>query len=81
MQQRFTIKSLNFSSTLGSYANAFLMWAAREPYTFLFYVLAFLSPFFAFSAFLSWKLSKALERQEREMNRRRAVSRARKKSQ
>ena len=45
--------------------NSFFMWAAKEPWTFLYYVLLFLSPFFLISAFLSHKLSKAIDKQEK----------------
>lgn len=45
---------------MSGYLNSFLIWAARNPYTFLFYVLAVLSPFFVVSALLSWKLSKCV---------------------
>jgi hypothetical protein len=50
-------------STWEGYVNAFLLWAAKEPYTFLYYVLLFLSPFFFISAVLSYKLSRAIEKQ------------------
>ena len=46
------------SSTMSGYVNRFLLWAARDPYDFLFYVLAGLAPFFVISSILSWKLSK-----------------------
>ena len=43
--------------------NSFLLWAAREPYTFLLYVFMGLSPFLCISAILSYKLSKELKKQ------------------
>ena len=53
------------------------MYAAQKPGEFLTYVLLFLSPLFAFSAFLSYKLYKAIEREERDKKRRgKAVSNA-----
>ena len=63
-----------------SYFHNFLHWAAREPYTFLFYVLAILSPFFVISAILSYKLSQALEKQEKKMKQKRAMTKAIKKA-
>ena len=42
-----------------------MAYAARNPTEFLFYVLLILSPFFAISAYLSWKLSKAIEKEEK----------------
>ncbi|XP_059097192.1 small integral membrane protein 15-like [Tigriopus californicus] len=67
------------ASTWEGYLNGFLLWAAQEPYTFIFYVLLILSPFFALSAVLSYKLSKAIEKQEGEMKKRQKPSRRAKK--
>lgn len=53
------------TSTWEGMMNSFFMWAAKEPWTFLYYVLLFLSPFFLISAFLSHKLSKAIDKQEK----------------
>ena len=53
---------LSLSSWEGA-LNSFLLWAAREPYTFLLYVLIGLSPFLCISAILSYKLSKELKKQ------------------
>ncbi len=38
------------------------IYAAKSPGEFIFYVLLILSPLFAISAFFSWKLSKAIEK-------------------
>jgi len=59
---------------MSKYVNDFLMWAASDPYSFLFYVLLILAPFFAISAFLSWKLSVAIKNQEKEMSRRQKMA-------
>jgi len=40
-------------------------YAINNPSQFLFTVLLILSPFFALSAFLSWKLAKHLEKEEK----------------
>ncbi len=45
--------------------SAIMVYAASNPSEFLFYVLLVLSPFFAVSAYLSWKLSKAIEKEEK----------------
>ena len=54
-----------FISSWEGALNSFLLWAAREPYTFLLYVLIGLSPFLCISAILSYKLSKELKKQVR----------------
>lgn len=43
-----------------------LMYAAQNPWQFLYYVLLCLSPFFLASAVLSWKLAKSLEQAEKD---------------
>lgn len=43
-----------------------LVYAAENPWQFLYYVLLILSPFFLLSAFLSWKLAKAIEKEKYE---------------
>lgn len=53
------------TSTWEGLANSYFVWAAKEPWTFLYYVLLFLSPFFLVSAYLSHKLSKAIDKQEK----------------
>lgn len=53
------------TSTWEGMLNSFLIWAAKDPWTFLSYVLMGLAPFFVISAALSWKLSKAIEKQEK----------------
>jgi hypothetical protein len=50
------------------------MQAAKDPYTFLFYVLVFLSPFFLASAVLSYKLSRAIEKQEKDMKKKKGAA-------
>lgn len=52
-------------ATWEGWVNTQLVWATREPWTFLYYVLLLLSPFFCVSAFLSWRLGKQIEKQER----------------
>lgn len=42
---------------------ATLKWAAEDPYDFLFSVLVCMTPLFMISAFLSYKLSKAIDRE------------------
>jgi len=69
--------NLDTSSWEGA-LNSFLLWAAREPYTFLLYVLIGLSPFLCISAILSYKLSKELKKQEREARRRKRMTEAKK---
>lgn len=59
------------TSTWEGMLNSFLIWAAQDPWTFLYYVLLGLSPFFAVSAFLSYKLSKAIDKQEKAHQKRR----------
>jgi len=59
------------ASTWEGMLNNFLIWAAKDPWTFLYYVLVGLSPFFAISAFLSYKLSKAIDKQEKAQQKRR----------
>ena len=67
-----TLSKFYFSSTWEGWMNTFFIWAAKEPWTFLYYVLLCLSPFFLISALLSWKLSKAIEKQEKKTARRRS---------
>ncbi len=43
-----------------------LVYAAKNPWEFLFYVLLILSPLFAISAFFSWKLAKEIDREKKE---------------
>jgi len=45
--------------------NAFLIWVAKDPWTFLGYVAILLAPMLFISACLSWKLAKTLEKQEK----------------
>ncbi len=59
--------------------NNFIIWVAKDPWTFLTYVVAFLAPFMLISAILSWKLSKAIEKQEKGAKRRKSPRKAVKK--
>lgn len=43
-----------------------VVYAAQNPWQFLLNVLIILSPFFAISAFLSWKLVKAIEKEQKD---------------
>ena len=63
---------ISLFSTWEGWMNTFFIWAAKEPWTFLYYVLLCLSPFFLISALLSYKLSKAIEKQEKKTARRRS---------
>ncbi|KAH6941775.1 hypothetical protein HPB50_023581 [Hyalomma asiaticum] len=47
------------------WANSIVEWAAKSPGEFIYYVLLCLSPFFLISAFLSWKLAKHIEAEEK----------------
>ena len=49
---------------LPGWLDSILIWAAREPLSFLYYVLLGLSPLFLISATLSWKLCKDIEKKE-----------------
>lgn len=42
-----------------------LQWAADNPWSFLYMVLLVLSPLFLLSAFLSWKLARDLQNDQR----------------
>ena len=53
------------STTWEGWFNSQLLWASQEPWTFLSYVLVFLSPCFCVSAVLSWKLGKQIEQQQK----------------
>jgi len=44
-----------------------IKWAAENPWSFLYTVLLILSPLFLISAFLSWKLARHLEGDQRKM--------------
>ncbi|KAF2348993.1 Small integral membrane protein 15 [Trinorchestia longiramus] len=43
-----------------------VLYAAKEPWQFCWYVLLLLSPMFCISAVLSWKLAQALDAQEKD---------------
>lgn len=57
------------STTWEGWFNSFIVWAAQNPWEFLYYIFMGLSPIFFISLLLSWKLAKALEAQERERKR------------
>ena len=59
---------LNCPFIIRPWFEEYLIWAAKDPYNFLFYVLLFLSPFFLVSAILSYKLSKAIEEVEKKVS-------------
>lgn len=62
--------SLNLdASTWEGWFNSIVLYAAQNPWDFLYYVMMGLSPFFLLSVFLSMKLAKALEAQEKESKR------------
>ena len=52
------------NTRIPGWLDSVLIWAAREPLSFLYYVLMMLSPLFLISAILSWKLSKDIEKKE-----------------
>ena len=56
-------------STWEGWFNSIVLYAAQNPWDFLYYVMIGLSPFFLISVFLSMKLAKALEAQEKETKR------------
>jgi len=51
-------------TTWEGWLNTQLVWATKEPWTFLSYVLILLTPCFCISAVLSWKLGKQIENQQ-----------------
>ena len=57
------------TSTWEGWINTIVLYAAQNPWEFLYYVLLGLSPFFLISVILSMKLAKALEAQEKETKR------------
>nr|CAH0101160.1 unnamed protein product [Daphnia galeata] len=62
--------SLNLDqSTWEGWFNSIVLYAAQNPWDFIYYVLLCLSPFFLLSVFLSMKLAKALEAQEKDSKR------------
>lgn len=52
--------------------NAFIIWVVKDPWTFLGYVAIALAPLLLISACLSWKMAKAIEKQEKKAPRRRS---------
>lgn len=62
--------SLNLDqATWEGWFNNIILYAAQNPWDFIYYVLLCLSPFFLLSVFLSMKLAKALEAQEKDSKR------------
>lgn len=62
--------SLNLDeSTWEGWINSTVLYAAQNPWTFLYYVLLALSPFFLASIILSLKLARAIQAQEKEAKR------------
>jgi hypothetical protein len=47
-----------------------VLFAGKNPWQFIYYVLLILSPFFAISAFLAWQLAKHIEAKEKEQKKR-----------
>lgn len=43
-----------------------IMFAGKNPWQFVYYVLMILSPFFAISAYLSWQLAKQIDAKDKE---------------
>ncbi|XP_041358323.1 small integral membrane protein 15-like [Gigantopelta aegis] len=43
-----------------------LVWAAQNPWQFIYYVLLCLSPLFLISAYLAWSLAKQIESKEKD---------------
>ncbi|XP_045609381.1 small integral membrane protein 15 [Procambarus clarkii] len=58
----------------GGWLHQLVVYAARNPWEFCWYLLLCLSPMFFISAILSWKLAKALEAQEKALVMRRTYS-------
>ena len=54
------------TGTWQGWADSIVYWAATEPYDFLFKVLLCLSPLFFISSLLSFKLAKALDKENKE---------------
>jgi len=54
------------TSTWKGWADSILVWAATDPYDFLFKVLLCLAPLFFISSVLSFKLAKAIEKENKE---------------
>lgn len=64
---RHPTKELNIDTeTWEGWFNSFILWAAQNPWNFIYNILLILSPFFIISLLLSWKLAKALEHQKRD---------------
>lgn len=53
----------------GGWLHQIVIFAAKEPWQFCWYVLLILSPMFCISAVLSWKLAQAIDAQEKDKNR------------
>ena len=48
--------------------NNFIVWVAKDPWTFLGYLAIILAPMLLISACLSWQMAKTLEKQEKKQN-------------
>ena len=60
------VEKLNVdTNTWEGVLNTFLIWVAKDPWTFLGYVAIILAPMLLISACLSWKLAKTLEKEEK----------------
>lgn len=53
--------------TMREWTEWLIRWAAENPWSFLYTVLLVLSPLFLISAFLSWKLAKHLEGDQKKL--------------
>lgn len=58
------------TNTWEGWFNTQLVWASKEPWTFIYYTLLLLSPFFCISAILSWNLSQQIQKQQRKRKKR-----------
>ncbi|XP_018012786.1 small integral membrane protein 15 [Hyalella azteca] len=56
----------NWPGGEGGWLHQIVLYAAKEPWQFCWYVLLLLSPMFCISAVLSWKLAQALDAQEKD---------------
>uniref|UniRef100_A0A914UJ43 Small integral membrane protein 15 n=1 Tax=Plectus sambesii TaxID=2011161 RepID=A0A914UJ43_9BILA len=60
---------MSWKQYLAEQLGEWLIYAAKNPGEFVFYVLLILSPLFALSAYLSWKLSKAIQKENKDKKR------------
>jgi Uncharacterised protein family UPF0542 len=67
---RMEVDKLNpDTSTWEGWFYSIVLMAAKDPWGFLYYVFLVLSPMFAISLFLTWKLTKELEAKEKDKKR------------